>query len=67
MNTVSEAVTNAGKWITLLKESARPKELTAQLLNKLIDAIYIGEAIKRADGSRDQEIRISYRFVGRID
>ena len=67
LNTVSEAVTNAGKWITLLKESARPKELTAQLLNKLIDAIYIGEAIKRADGSRDQEIRISYRFVGRID
>ena len=37
------------------------------LLNTLIEKIVIHEAIKSADGMRDQEIEIYYRFIGKID
>ena len=43
------------------------QELTAELLNTLIEKIVIHEAIKSADGMRDQEIEIYYRFIGKID
>ena len=42
-------------------------ELTAELLNTLIEKIVIHEATKGADGMRDQEIEIYYRFIGKID
>ena len=67
LRAAEEETVNAEKWIDLLKQTSRPTELTAPLLNKLIDSIYIGEATKNPDGTRNQEVRISYRFVGRID
>ncbi len=58
---------NAEKWIALIKQYANPDELTAELLNALIEKIVIHEATKGEDGMRDQEIEIYYRFVGKID
>ena len=42
-------------------------ELTAELLNTLIEKIVIHEAVKTEDGIREQEVEIFYRFVGKID
>ena len=40
-------------------------ELTAELLNTLIEKILIHEPVKHASGCKDQEIEIFYRFVGK--
>ena len=51
----SQSAADAEKWIALMKECVNPTELTAELLNT-------GE-----DGSREQEVEIFYRFIGKID
>ncbi|RKJ38133.1 DUF4368 domain-containing protein [Acutalibacter sp. 1XD8-33] len=33
----------------------------------MIEKITVHEAVRSADGSREQEVEIYYRFVGRID
>ena len=58
---------DAEKWVALIKQYANPTELTAELLNTLIEKIVIHEATKSEDGMRDQEIEIYYRFIGKID
>ena len=58
---------DAERWVALIKQYANPTELTAELLNTLIEKIVIHEATKSADGMRDQEIEIYYRFIGKID
>ena len=55
------------KWIALIKQYTNPTELTAELLNTLIEKIVIHEAVKTEDGIREQEVEIFYRFVGKID
>ncbi|HIZ30968.1 MAG TPA: DUF4368 domain-containing protein, partial [Candidatus Fournierella merdipullorum] len=55
------------KWIALMKECVNPTELTAELLNTLIEKILIHEAVKSEDGSREQEVEIFYRFIGKIE
>ena len=40
---------------------------TAELLNTLIEKILVHEAVKGEDGSREQEVEIFYRFIGKID
>lgn len=62
-----QTVVDAEKWIALIKQYANPKELTADLLNTLIEKIVIHEAVKGEGGMRDQEIEIIYRFVGKIE
>ena len=62
-----QIVVDAEKWIALIKQYAYPKELTAELLNTLIEKIVIHEAVKGEGGMRDQEIEIFYRFVGKIE
>lgn len=62
-----QTVIDAEKWIALIKQYANPKELTAELLNTLIEKIVIHEAVKGEGGMRDQEIEIFYRFVGKIE
>ncbi|MBQ3587994.1 MAG: DUF4368 domain-containing protein, partial [Oscillospiraceae bacterium] len=42
-------------------------ELTAELLNTLIEKIVVHEAVKNEDGSRKQKVDIYYRFIGKID
>ena len=42
-------------------------ELTAPLLNALIEKIVIHQAVKNDDGTTEQEVEIYYRFIGKID
>lgn len=58
---------DAEKWIALMQECINPTELTAELLNTLIEKILVHEAVKGEDGSREQEVEIFYRFIGKID
>ncbi len=55
------------KWIKLARQYTEPTELTAELLNALVEKILIHEAVKDADGHKEQEIEIYYRFIGKID
>ena len=55
------------QWMDLIKQYSNPTELTAEMLNTLIEKILVHEATKDADGNMTQEIEIVYRFVGKID
>ncbi len=68
--TISEQeqnVTGAEKWVELIKQYAHPTELTAELLNALIEKIVVHEAETDDFGIRAQEVEIYYRFIGKID
>jgi len=67
LNSTKEQEDGISKWIDLIKQFSSPTELTAELLNTLIEKILIHDAGKDADGNRTQEIEIIYRFVGKID
>ena len=62
-----QTAADAEKWIALIKQYSKPTELTAEMLNTLIEKIVVHEAVKDSDGTRTQEIEIFYRFVGKID
>ena len=67
MEAQAQTAADAEKWVELMKRYATPAELTAELLNTLIEKIVVHEAIKGEDGSREQEVEIFYRFIGKID
>ncbi len=67
LTTEKQTTDDAEKWITLIKQYSNPTELTAEMLNTLIEKIVIHETTKDSDGTRTQEIEIFYRFVGKID
>ena len=58
---------DAEKWVKLIRQYTDPTELTVELLNTLIEKILIHEAVKHPHGTREQEVEIFYRFVGKID
>ena len=62
-----QSETNAEKWIKLIRQYTEPQELTAGLLNALIEKIVVHDAVKTELGFREQEVEIYYRFVGKID
>lgn len=62
-----QTVEDAKKWIEIIKQYSKPTELTAELLNNMIDIIVVHKAIKYDNGFRKQKIEIYYRFVGKID
>ena len=62
-----QTASDAEKWVALIKRYSHPTELTAELLNTLIEKIVVHEAIKHPNGLREQEVEIYYRFVGKID
>ena len=62
-----QTVEDVKKWIDIVKQYSEPTELTAELLNNMIDKIVVHEAIKYEGGLREQKIEIYYRFVGKID
>ena len=63
----SQESADAEKWISLIKQYTYPEELTAELLNALIEKILVHEAVKDENGNRVQEVEIYYRFIGKID
>ena len=62
-----QSVIDAEKWIASIKKCARPTELTADLLNSLIEKIVIQEGKDSQNGMKAQPIEIYYRFIGKID
>lgn len=62
-----QSVIDAEKWIASIKKCARPTELTADLLNALIEKIVIHEGKDSKNGMKAQPIEIYYRFIGKID
>ena len=63
----AQNTSNAQNWFDLIKKYRSPTELTAELLNALIEKIVVHEAVKQNDGTREQEVEIYYRFIGKID
>ena len=64
---VRQSESDAGKWVELIKKYAHPTELTAELLNTLIEKIVIHELKKDENGEGIQKIEIYYRFIGIIE
>ena len=65
--TEKKATDNAEKWIAVLKQYSNPTELTAELLNTLVEKILIHETEENSFGETELVIDIIYRFVGKID
>lgn len=63
----AEVKDNTERWVALIRKYTNLTELTAPLLNELIDKIVVHEATKDENGKRVQDIDIYYRFVGMID
>lgn len=67
LNEIKQTSTDAEKWISYIRKTAYPTELTAPLLNTLIEKIVVHDAVKMEDGTKEQEIEIYYRFIGKIE
>ena len=67
MEADQQSVQDAEKWIELIRRYTNIAELSADLLNALIEKVVIHEATKDTDGSRVQEVEIYYRFIGKIE
>ena len=67
LDAVKQTESDARNWIYLIRQYANPTELTAPLLNALIEKILIHQSVKGEDGEQEQEIEIFYRFIGKID
>ena len=57
----------AEQWMALIKKYEAIDELTAPLLNELIEKIEVHQAYKDENGNKVRDIDIYYRFVGKID
>ena len=63
-----QSTVGVGKWIESVKKCSYPTELTAEILNALIEKIVIHESTTDdKDGTKCQKIEIYYRFIGKID
>ena len=67
MEAAAQTPLAAEKWIGLMKQYVNPTELTAELLHTLIENILVHEEQTSEDGSREQEVEIFYRFIGKIE
>ncbi len=65
--TEQQTAVNIDQWIGLIQQYAHPEELTAEMLNALIEKIVVHEKTVGEDGEREQTVDIYYRFVGKID
>ena len=65
--TEKQTVQDAQIWISRIKQYTNPTELTAELLNSLIEKIVVHESKKNEFGFKEQDIEIYYRFIGKID
>ena len=56
---------NVEQFTRMIKDYAGIEELSAALLNTLIEKVTVGEP-KEVDGERIQEVKIYYKFIGNI-
>ncbi len=61
----SREKSNIEQFARMIKEYAGIEELSAALLNTLIEKVTVGEP-KEVDGERIQEVKIYYKFIGNI-
>ena len=66
INSMSEKKINADRFFEIIRKYTDITELTAPILNELIDRIVIYEK-EEIDGEAVQNVVIFYRFAGRID
>lgn len=67
LETAKQDAEDTEKWVNLIQQYNDITVLDVPLLNALIERIAVHEAIKQPDGTREQEIEIYYRFVGKIE
>lgn len=65
--TEQQTAVNIDQWIGHIQQYAHPEELTAEMLNALIEKIVVHEKTVGEDGEKKQTVDIYYRFVGKID
>lgn len=58
---------NAEKWTDLIGKYDNITELTAPMLNELIDKIVVHEATTDENGEKTQKIEIYYHAIGKIE
>jgi len=58
---------NIQSFVTLIKSMKHVDELDRQIVQALIERIEIGESRTDADGVRNQQIDIFYKFIGKVD
>ena len=63
---LAEKKSNAEKIVAIFRRHAGFEELTSELLNMLIEKIYVSEPESR-DGTKYQKLHIVYRFIGELD
>ena len=56
LDTVKQTESDARKWVDLIQQYANPTELTAPLLNALIEKIVVHQSLKGEDGEQEIEI-----------
>ncbi len=67
LTTEQQTAVNIDQWVGLIQQYAHPEELTAEMLNALIEKIVVHEKTVGEDGEKEQTVDICYRFVGKID
>lgn len=64
-NSTQASAQGVEQFIAMAEEYSILKELDGEILNRLIQSIVIGDRVKN-NGINEQEIHISYRFIGDI-
>ena len=67
LNTDDDAKRSAERFVTAIRNYKDLIELDAELLNRLIDKVTIGEPKVDENGELQQEITIIYKFIGKFD
>jgi hypothetical protein len=63
----SDAKKNAERFVNAIQNYKDLIQLDAELLNRLIDKVTIGQATLDENGELQQEITIYYKFIGKFD
>lgn len=67
VNAKADRQQNIRNWVETIKKYSDPKELTAEMLNALIERIAVHEAETLENGEKRQKVDIYYRFIGKIE
>ena len=62
-----EVYENIEKFLPIIWEHTDIQELTAQILNELIEKIVVHEKVIDEDGTKSQQVDIYYKFIGCIN
>ena len=62
-----EVYENIEKFLPIIRKYTDIQELTAQILNELIEKIVVHEKVIAEDGTKSQQVDIYYKFIGCIN